>query len=90
MCFRRRQGRFYLQIVERCCTGDHVGQQAIATLGWLDELGGRGQLDRLLRSGVRVVRQAMVWDAARNGEARAASARLCCSSAYGRIPAAER
>jgi hypothetical protein len=89
MYVRRKQGRFYLQIVESFRTLDHVGQQAIAPLGRLDELGARRQLDRRLRSGARFVRQAMVLDAARNGEARAASARLCCSSSHGRIPAAE-
>jgi hypothetical protein len=37
----------------------------IATLGRLDELEASGQLDRLLRSGARFVRQAMVLDGAR-------------------------
>jgi hypothetical protein len=41
----------------------------IATLGRLDELEASGQLDRLLRSGARFVRQAMVLNAARSGDA---------------------
>ncbi len=47
----------------------------IATLGRLDELEASGQLDRLLRSGARFVRQAMVLDAARSGEAPAIAVR---------------
>lgn len=71
MYFRRKQsqGRFYLQIVESHRSGDQVRQRVIATLGRLDELEASGQLDRLLRSGARFVRQAMVLDAARTGEA---------------------
>ena len=71
MYFRHKQsqGRFYLQIVESHRTGDQVRQRVIATLGRLDELESSGQLDRLLRSGARFVRQAMVLDAARSGDA---------------------
>ena len=71
MYFRRKQsqGRVYLQIVESHRTGDQVRQRVIATLGRLDELEASGQLDRLLRSGARFVRQAMVLDAARSGGA---------------------
>ena len=60
MYFRRKQsqGRFYLQIVESHRSGDQVRQRVIATLGRLDELEASGQLDRLLRSGARFVRQA--------------------------------
>lgn len=70
MYFRRKlsQGRIYLQIVESQRSGDQVRQRVIATLGRLDELEASGQLDRLLRSGARFVRQAMVLDAARTGE----------------------
>ena len=75
MYFRRKQsqGRIYLQIVESHRTGDQVRQRVIATLGRLDELEASGQLDRLLRSGARFVRQAMVLDAARSGDAPAVS-----------------
>ncbi len=96
MYFRRKQsqGRFYLQIVESHRTGDQVRQRVIATLGRLDELEASGQLDRLLRSGARFVRQAMVLDAARSGEARrslyAASARRWPSNVYGKRPAVGR
>ena len=71
MYFRRKQsqGRIYLQIVESHRTGEQVRQRVIATLGRLDELEASGQLDRLLRSGARFVRQAMVLDAARTGDA---------------------
>ena len=68
MYFRRKQsqGRIYLQIVESHRAGDQVRQRVIATLGRLDELEASGQLDRLLRSGARFARQAMVLDAARS------------------------
>jgi hypothetical protein len=77
MYFRRKQsqGRFYLQIVESHRSGDQVRQRVIATLGRLDELEASGQLDRLLRSGARFVRQAMVLDAARSGDAPAIAVR---------------
>jgi hypothetical protein len=71
MYFRRKQaqGRVYLQIVQSQRTGNQVRQRVIATLGRLDELEASGQLDRLLRSGARFVQQALVLDAARNGDA---------------------
>jgi Transposase DDE domain len=77
MYFRRKQsqGRVYLQIVESHRAGDQVRQRVIATLGRLDELEASGQLDRLLRSGARFVRQAMVLDAARSGDAPAIAVR---------------
>src|SRR5271166_902136 len=73
--WRGSQGRIYLQIVESQRSGDAVRQRVIATLGRLDELEASGQLDRLLRSGARFVRQAMVLDAARSGAAPAISVR---------------
>ena len=77
MYFRRKQsqGRIYLQIVASQRSGDAVRQRVIATLGRLDELEASGQLDRLLRSGARFVRQAMVLDAARSGDAPAIAVR---------------
>src|SRR3974377_899838 len=77
MYFRRKQsqGRFYLQIVERHRTGDRGRHRVSATLGRLDELEASGQLDRLLRSGARFMRQAMVLDAARSGDAPAVAVR---------------
>jgi hypothetical protein len=64
-----------LQIVESHRTGDQVRQRVIATLGRLDELEACGQLDRLLRSRARFVRQSMVLDAARGGDAPAVAVR---------------
>src|ERR1700675_3622477 len=65
----------YLQIVESHRTGGQVRQRVIATLGRLDELEATGQLDRLLRSGARFARQAMVLDAMRTGEVPAITVR---------------
>jgi hypothetical protein len=55
MYFRRKTsaGRAYLQIVESRREGNQVRQQVIATLGRFEELQVSGQLERLLRSGVR-------------------------------------
>lgn len=77
MYFRRKQsqGRIYLQIVESHRAGDQVRQRVLATLGRLDELEASGQLDRLLRSGARVVQQAMVLNAARTGDLPAVAVR---------------
>jgi hypothetical protein len=61
--------------VESHRTGGQVRQRVIVTLGRLDELEASGQLDRLLRSGARFVRQAMVLDAARSGDAPAIAVR---------------
>ena len=65
MYFRRKQsqGRIYLQIVESHRSGDQVRQRVIATLGRLDELEASGQLDRLLRSGARLLLPATPLDA---------------------------
>jgi hypothetical protein len=43
----------YLQIAHSVREGKNVRQQVIATLGRLDLLQESGQLDRLMRSGVR-------------------------------------
>ena len=66
MYFRRKTsaGRAYLQIVESRRDGDQVRQQVIATLGRFEELQASGQLERLLRSGVRFAVKAMVLSAA--------------------------
>src|SRR6478752_6229255 len=71
MYFRRKTsaGRAYLQIVESCRDGDRVRQQVIATLGRFDELQASGQLERLVRSGVRFAAKAMVLSAASNNAA---------------------
>src|SRR5262245_13032421 len=65
MYFRRKTsgGRAYLQIVESRREGEKIRQQVIATLGRYDELEASGQLERLLRSGARFARKAMVLSA---------------------------
>ena len=77
MYFRKKisGGRAYLQIVESRREGAAVRQQVIATLGRVEDLQESGQLDRLLRSGARFARQAVVLDALDRGEATAISTR---------------
>lgn len=55
--------RTYLQIVENERDGQKVVQKVIATLGRLDILQESGQLDSLLRSGLRFSERLMVLDA---------------------------
>lgn len=60
--------RKYLQIAESFREGTKVKQRIIATLGRLDELQASGQLDRLLRSGLRFSEKLRVLDAHAAGE----------------------
>ena len=60
--------RKYLQIAESYRDGKHVRQRIIATLGRLDALQQSGQLDRLLRSGLRFSEKIRVLDAHAAGE----------------------
>ena len=55
MYFRvKRSGAYpYLQVVQSYRDGQQVRQHVIATLGRLDVLQATGQMDRLIRSGVR-------------------------------------
>ena len=71
MYFRKKTsgGRAYLQIVESRRDGRQVRQQVIATLGRYEDLRESGQLERLLRSGARFSRKAMVVDAVHDGSA---------------------
>src|SRR6516225_4511289 len=71
MYFRKKTsgGRAYLQIVESRRDGGQVRQQVIATLGRYEDLRESGQLERLLRSGARFSRKAMVVDAVHDGSA---------------------
>src|SRR3974390_1082417 len=71
MYFRKKPsgGRAYLQIVESRRDGGQVRQQVIATLGRYEDLRESGQLERLLRSGARFSRKAMVVDAVHDGSA---------------------
>src|SRR3954454_20957780 len=58
----------YLQIAHSIRQGKKVRQQVIATLGRLDLLQGSGQLERLMRSGVRHCQAFAVLDAHAAGE----------------------
>ena len=58
----------YLQIAQSLREGKKVRQQVIATLGRLDLLEASGQLERLLRSGLRHCESFAVIDAHAAGE----------------------
>ena len=60
--------RQYLQIAESYRDGARVRQRIVATLGRLDVLQATGQLDRLLRSGLRFCEKIRVIDAHAAGE----------------------
>jgi hypothetical protein len=62
------KGYRYLQIARSVRHGKTVRQEIIATLGRLDLLQESGQLDRLLRSGLRFARQVKVLDAHAAGQ----------------------
>ena len=62
------KGYRYLQIARSVRVEGKVRQEIIATLGRLDVLQESGQLDRLLRSGLRYCRQIKVIDAHAAGE----------------------
>ncbi len=64
---KRRGNRTYLQIVENERIGPKVVQHVKATLGRLDILQETGQLDSLLRSGLRFSQQLLVLDAHKSG-----------------------
>jgi len=65
MYFRvKRTGSYaYLQIVESFREGGQVHQRVLSTLGRLDVLQAGGQLDALMRSGLRFCQQMTVLDA---------------------------
>lgn len=65
---KKRGDRTYLQIVENHREGQKVVQQVIATLGRLDILQRTGQLDSLLKSGLRFTQRLFVMDAHAKGE----------------------
>jgi len=65
---KRRGDKTYLQIVENHRDGKRVVQSVRATLGRLDVLVANGQLDSLLRSGLRFSRKLLVLDAHAKGE----------------------
>ncbi|MEO8353620.1 MAG: transposase, partial [Chthoniobacteraceae bacterium] len=62
------KGYRYLQIARSVRRGERVRQEIIATLGRLDVLQDSGQLDRLLRSGLRYARNLKVLNAHAAGE----------------------
>ena len=66
---KKRDNRTYLQIVENKRQGDKVVQYVKATLGRLDLLEESGQLDSLLRSGLRFSKKLLVLDAHHRGTA---------------------
>jgi transposase len=65
---KKRGTRTYLQIVESERQGTKVIQRVKATLGRLDLLRDSGQLDSLLRSGLRFSQRLLVLDAQAKGE----------------------
>lgn len=77
MYFRvKRTGAYsYLQIVRSQREGARVQQHVLATLGRLDVLQATGQLDRLLRSGLRHCEKIRVLDAHAAGQTEAVSIR---------------
>lgn len=70
MFFRTKpaKGHRYLQIVESVREGKKVRQRVLATLGRLDALQASGQLDRLLRTGLRYSEKLRVLDAHAAGQ----------------------
>jgi len=75
MYFRvKRTGRYpYLQIVRSFREARQVRQQVLATVGRLDLLQATGQLDTLLRSGLRFCEKVAVIDAHAAGQTEAVS-----------------
>ena len=69
------RGYRYLQIARSVRVEGKVRQEIIGTLGRLDVLQESGQLDRLLRSGLRYCRQVKVLDAHAAGESEPVSIR---------------
>lgn len=65
---KKRGDRTYLQIVENQRDGHKVIQRVLATLGRLDLMRESGQLDSLLKSGLRFSEKMLVLDARDKGE----------------------
>jgi transposase len=70
MFFRQKKSgnRVYLQIVENRWEGGRSKQRVIATLGRLDQLQQKGQLEGLLRSGARFCESVLLLAAHQRGE----------------------
>src|ERR1700716_3692278 len=76
----------YLQIAHSVRDGKKVRQQVIATLGRLDLLQASGQLDRLMRSGLRHCQSLAVLDAHAAGETQPVAVhRLGADLVFGRL-----
>src|ERR1700752_1472560 len=88
MFFRvKRAGSYqYLQIVHSVRQGKKVRQQVFGTLGRLDELKASGQLEALIRSGLRHCEKFAVIDAHTAGETQAVTVqRIGPDLVFGRV-----
>ena len=72
---KRAGGHEYLQIVESKWEDGHTKQRVITTLGRLDRLHAKGQVDTLLRSLGRFAERLQIQEAHENGELEALSTR---------------
>jgi Transposase DDE domain len=80
------KGYRYLQIARSVREGRKVRQEIVATLGRVDVLEASGQLDRLLRSGLRHCRKVAVLDAHAAGETEpVAIRRIGADLVFGRL-----
>ena len=57
---KKSSGHEYLQIVENKRDGKKTRQRVVGTIGRMDELAGRGQVDQLLRSLAKYSRRALL------------------------------
>ena len=84
----------YIYLVETVREDGRVKQRIIRNLGRKEEVERRGDLDRLVRSAARLAPRSMILSPLDEGAvpslAASASARHCCSSAYGATPSARR
>ncbi len=74
----------YIQIVENHREGKKVRQRTLMTVGRLDQLQAGGQMDALIRSGMRFCEKLAVIDAAENGEG-GATLRIGPDLVFGRL-----
>ena len=72
----KRAGKYeYLQLVENYREGKKTRQRIIATLGRLDQLHAKGQVDTMIRSLGRFAERLQIQEAHENGELEALSTR---------------
>jgi len=74
----------YIQIVENHREGGKVRQRTLMTVGRLDQLQATGQMDALIRSGMRFCEKLAVIEAAENGEG-GATLRIGPDLVFGRL-----